>query len=285
MNLLPDFPDFLDQGQNLNSKTLRSNFAANLKRLCSLRSSIADVCRATGINRQQFNRYLAGTSVPSALIMRRICELFGVSEEMLFRQPNDFRDRMDSGKLLPVTSKLLRDIGVRLPTLATGYYFCYQLSTRPGPPRVLRKLLHVHTRQGGLWFRGRCSFFDAGHKPPGVRHESFFGSILGLDNFNYFIEGYAPDGGGMSFAVFGAPASGSSQMRAGLQLHSCNMKRGVGRAALEYLGERTNLRKALRGCGYLPLGAPELGTAILDLIMPLPGESVSGLDGHPNILR
>lgn len=58
-------------------------FAANLRRLCNSTTSIADICRDTGINRQQFNKYLAGRSVPSARVLRKICQRLGVSETVL----------------------------------------------------------------------------------------------------------------------------------------------------------------------------------------------------------
>lgn len=60
-----------------------SVFAANLRHLCSMQTSIADVCRDTGINRQQFNKYLAGRAIPSARVLRKICERLGVSEDQL----------------------------------------------------------------------------------------------------------------------------------------------------------------------------------------------------------
>ena len=235
----------------MNTTAQRANFAANLKWLCGLRTSIAEVCRATGINRQQFNRYLAGTSVPSALIMRRICGHFGVPEELMFRSVAEVSRQLAISKIMPGMKKLLREVGARVPKLISGYYYSYQLSTRPGPKRVLRMLFQIRE----------------------------------VDDLIYFMEGYAPGGTGMSFAVYGKPAAGSGEIRAGLLLQSCSTRTGVSRAALEYLGERPNLRKALTGCGYLYLDAPELCSAILDLIMPQPGESVSGLDAHPNFLR
>lgn len=58
-------------------------FAANLRQLCASETSIADICRDTGINRQQFNKYLAGRAIPSARILRKICLRLGVSENAL----------------------------------------------------------------------------------------------------------------------------------------------------------------------------------------------------------
>ena len=62
-----------------------ANLAYNLARLCDRDVSIAAVCRATGINRQQFNRYLAGQSIPNPGNRQKICRYFGISEAELFR--------------------------------------------------------------------------------------------------------------------------------------------------------------------------------------------------------
>ena len=66
--------------------TVRQVFASNLARLCRQRPSIQAVCREAGINRQQFGRYLAGTAIPRGQTIERICKVFGVEEEDLFRQ-------------------------------------------------------------------------------------------------------------------------------------------------------------------------------------------------------
>ena len=57
------------------SKTL---FAENLRMICSAESSISEVCRQIGINRQQFNKYLNGTTYPSANNFRKICDFFDI---------------------------------------------------------------------------------------------------------------------------------------------------------------------------------------------------------------
>src|SRR3546814_2410873 len=55
-------------------------FAENLRLLCSYYESVSAVCRRLGMNRQQFNKYLAGHSMPSRHNLRRICAFFGVEE-------------------------------------------------------------------------------------------------------------------------------------------------------------------------------------------------------------
>ena len=59
-------------------------FAENLRRECAQFRTISEVCSAIGINRQQFNKYLAGTSIPNSITLRRICSFFEISEQSLF---------------------------------------------------------------------------------------------------------------------------------------------------------------------------------------------------------
>lgn len=71
---------------------MTDNFSRNLKSLCADHGSISQICRDIGINRQQFNRYLNGASMPSAHNLRRIARHFDLNEETLFASPLDFED-------------------------------------------------------------------------------------------------------------------------------------------------------------------------------------------------
>jgi len=66
------------------------DFARNLRTLCTAHRSVSEICRLTGINRQQFGRYLKGTYRPSRFNMRCICEIFGVHESDLMLPAADF---------------------------------------------------------------------------------------------------------------------------------------------------------------------------------------------------
>jgi transcriptional regulator with XRE-family HTH domain len=58
-------------------------FGRNLKALAAPFSSVAGLCRELGINRTQFNRYLAGESFPRPDVLHRICQFFGVDARVL----------------------------------------------------------------------------------------------------------------------------------------------------------------------------------------------------------
>lgn len=67
-------------------------FRTNLALLCGYHKSIAEVCRRLGLNRQQFNKYLAGKSPPSRRTMRMICDFLGATEAELLSDPAHFED-------------------------------------------------------------------------------------------------------------------------------------------------------------------------------------------------
>ena len=60
------------------------DIAQNLKLLCSFEKSISQVCRAIGINRQQFSKYLSGASQPSAYNLNQICDHFSIRPADLY---------------------------------------------------------------------------------------------------------------------------------------------------------------------------------------------------------
>nr|WP_083191101.1 helix-turn-helix transcriptional regulator [Salipiger sp. CCB-MM3] len=70
---------------------LRSVFGANLRRLGKHAPSISALCRDLGINRTQFNRYLAGESFPRPDVLHRICTFFNVDARILLEPVEEIR--------------------------------------------------------------------------------------------------------------------------------------------------------------------------------------------------
>ncbi len=58
-------------------------FGANLRQLAQSFPSISELSRQLGINRTQFNRYLAGESFPRPDVLARICDFFQVDARVL----------------------------------------------------------------------------------------------------------------------------------------------------------------------------------------------------------
>ena len=68
---------------------LRSRLGANLRQLSRSAVSISELCRQLGINRTQYNRYLAGESFPRPDVLYRICDFFGVDARILLEPVDD----------------------------------------------------------------------------------------------------------------------------------------------------------------------------------------------------
>ena len=73
----------------------RRDFPKNLRYLCEGYPSITDVSRAIGVNRQQFNKYLTGPTIPSPRTLARICEFFDIDEHLIRLPHGQFKTHMD----------------------------------------------------------------------------------------------------------------------------------------------------------------------------------------------
>jgi hypothetical protein len=135
--------------------SLYSVFAVNLRRKCASFGTIAEVCRGVGINRQQFNKYLAGNSIPNALTLRRICTFLSIEEQSLFLDETATAINSDSSKgwpsfleggLLGFLKSAKRHFDFHVGDMPAGFYHCFfPLHNVPG--MLVRSLVVV--RQNG----------------------------------------------------------------------------------------------------------------------------------------
>ncbi|MEX1234870.1 MAG: helix-turn-helix transcriptional regulator [Roseovarius sp.] len=233
-------------------------FAANLAFACSLLPSIAEVCRRIGVNRQQFNKYLAGSVRPSRHNMRRICDFFGVTESELLMDPTRFSSLISLRKPLPHSETLPQHLDVveklhRLSgemTRYTGWYFRY-FYTFGYPGHITRSLAVITEKDGRhLWknievgtnpelpddrfvskYEGLA--FHLGHRIHIIEHD-----VLAASSITQLMlyPSYTPRPGHLR----GVQTGGS--MRRG-------RKPAASAVVLEFLGERIDLRRALARCG------------------------------------
>lgn len=81
--------------------------ARNLRYLCDHKRSVSEVCRGTGINRQQFNKYLSGLHRPSNANLQKISRYFGVAPTALDMPHLDFVTQLD-GRYFTLIDQLVR---------------------------------------------------------------------------------------------------------------------------------------------------------------------------------
>lgn len=136
------------------------NFPENLRMLCEQVGTISEMCRKVGINRQQFNKYLAGTHAPSRNNLRAIASFFGLSADVLSSNPNDFRSMVEGGyfhlfrniiqapKMLKFINEIVTGHDSR-PSEMTGVYERYHYSSIY-KGQIVRSIFCLYEKDGML---------------------------------------------------------------------------------------------------------------------------------------
>lgn len=93
-------------------QNFKSHFSKTLKSLCGTKGSINMVCQGLGINRQQFAKYLSGSTLPSIYAVQRMAEYFEVEASIFFAPTTSLRAP-------PVVSV------AKTPDVTPGFYLEY----------------------------------------------------------------------------------------------------------------------------------------------------------------
>lgn len=137
------------------------HFLENLQTLCEQSRTVSELCRKIGINRQQFNKYLAGTHQPSRSNLRAIARYFGLSEDVLFSNPKDFRSMLEGGhfhlfrsliqspKMLLFINEMMGMSSGQTTAGITGVYERYHYSSIY-PGKILRSMYCIYEKNGVL---------------------------------------------------------------------------------------------------------------------------------------
>ena len=247
-------------------------FGKDLKDLVLARGTIAQACKDTGINRQQFNKYLSGQILPGVRTMRKICSYLGVTEEQLMSgrppalvQAQRFvHDENDLGlETLPVRPG-------HQAMLRNGFYCAYS-PVRGHQNLVARWLVHVTNGPNGTQVHTcRNRFRDGIAMGYTADHIRYRGPVL-----------YGPQ-----------EASMIGTARTPLPLHAnmfVNLQPVLGRdyfsimvltrradgpialsGVLKFLGAECTARSALAGTGIVSLDDPVTDPIIVRLMRATP---------------
>ncbi|NHQ73663.1 helix-turn-helix transcriptional regulator [Roseovarius gahaiensis] len=247
----------------------------NLALLCSYHLSIAEVCRRLEINRQQFNKYLAGSSHPSRRNMRRICDFFGVSESELLLDPRQFEDVI-ALKRRPVQQEALskplrhldklyqhsQDLGKYL-----GYYFRYFYSFG-NQGKVIRSLALVYSEDNKYYWKNIEILRDpkTGRSNGLNKYE---GVLFYLADRLHILEYEAIEVNTITQATLYPSHRNRIGLLLGIQTGGPTRrgrKPGASKVALEYLGTDINVRQALKRTGLFDPNDGAIRSDILSLI-------------------
>lgn len=236
-------------------------FPSNLAYACSQFSSIAEVCRRIDINRQQFNKYLAGAVRPSRYNMRRICDFLGVTEAEFLMKPAEFRDRISRHRPTPHSAALPDHLHV-IETLHrmsgeldryAGWYFRYFYAFGY-PGHITRSLAVLANRDGRHVWKNLETGID-----PDLGGSRFVGKYDGLafhlGHRIHIVEYERLHASSITQLMLYPSHTSQLEYLRGVQTGG-SMKRGRKPAAsavvLEYLGDRIDHRRALARCGIFP---------------------------------
>ncbi|WP_094021861.1 helix-turn-helix domain-containing protein [Maliponia aquimaris] len=130
-------------------------FGANLRQLSKRAPSISALCRDLGINRTQFNRYLAGESFPRPDVLHKICTYFDVDARILLEPVADIA-RSDGGIMRnPAIAEYLGDVTrpVSEESLPSGFY-SFARRSFVDEARFVRGLIYIFRSRGGTFLKG-----------------------------------------------------------------------------------------------------------------------------------
>lgn len=163
------------------------------------------------MNRQQFNTYLAGSTLPDAPALERICSFSGVPPDTLFQAP-----QAASSAVLPQAAAAALE-HMRASTLRPGCSHFDTPSPRE-PQKCVRSALFIY-RKDGLTLFNRFTRF----RQPGLRQRCFLsgrhdGVVLESEKAKYLLATNRKGHGEASLVTLGAERALSPDFMRGLAL-------------------------------------------------------------------
>lgn len=266
-------------------RPLTDPFPTNLSQLCSYHASIAEVCRKLGINRQQFNKYLAGATRPSRHNMRRICDFFGVTESEMLLEPDRFTDLVslrrrprDNGPArepLKHVEALYRESGSL--ERYQGFYYRYFYSFGY-PGRIIKSLVQIFGHEGRTYWKNmEVSRLEAGRSDV----SKYLGAAFLLAERIIVVEYEALLRNSVTQVMLYPSYSSRIDYLVGIQTGGParrGRKPAASRVLLQALGRDVDPRRALESAGILP--AEDIEPRIREIIRNdlAPGDYVLEVD-------
>lgn len=135
-------------------REIRGVFPNNLAQLMAREPSVSAFCRAVGLNRTQFNRYLSGESSPRPEVLAKICDHFKVDARILLEPLDQTAPRAEATPMVSALAGFLgpRRLDVSTDLLRNGFYRRWRNSiSQPG--KVAHMLTHIKDGDGARVYR------------------------------------------------------------------------------------------------------------------------------------
>lgn len=227
-------------------------FADNLRILTEGHRSVSELCRELGVNRTQFNRYLAGQASPRPEVLHRICQHFGVNARILLEPLHEIHDPGE----------------IRVQPFRAIFDYLYSgrelLELRSPPPPGIhtywqRSSLHegwansytirLFWSQGAMMFRALENPGRDGHRDSRRNLQKDVRGWLMDQDDGIVMQAFQPAGKRLSFGFLSYPPLSDSVVYPGVVMISRPVSRQVTRlenCALEVLPQGQHLRPRLK---------------------------------------
>jgi transcriptional regulator with XRE-family HTH domain len=236
-------------------------FSANLRERCLELGTIADACNRSAINRQQFNRYLSGASLPNARTLARICEYLKIREEELFIDGKRAREASEAltqpiarlAALFRTPAAAKSDISALRPdapelasfghsvNIRDGYYYCY-FPVQNLRGFLVRTLMRVRRVNGTAEFKRLTLFWSAATRRRVLAFSKHYGIVLANRENHYFLGKNMNSEQGISLLVVEKRAIGGTRLHNGLGLVQSSSSPMASQICLEALPAMTSAR-------------------------------------------
>ena len=235
-------------------------FVENLRFLCAHFSSVAEICRNLGINRQQFNKYLSGQSEPSLRNLKRITDFFGVDEYEITLPHKEFvrivrprRGQVHESALLDqLFSQISIASGESQEALAaySGTYAAY-FCTPVWSNHIVRSLTTIVYEERHCFTRSLQRLFLPGGSRSVKVVQKFNGVVKTILDRLYIVEYEANSKDLASFTILYPSHRRQLQFLTGIMvtIASGGSRQPFStRVVYEYLGKDINLRSEIARC-------------------------------------
>jgi transcriptional regulator with XRE-family HTH domain len=249
------------------------DFARNLRTMTENNGSIAQVCRDLGMNRQQFNKYLSGTSLPAPVSLKKIAEYFGVDQRVMFSHADNKPGRSEFDDLKPLltmsqidprlTDRLMRTLSGSVQTqFREGCHIVYYPSLSSANNMARAAL--VAFKVGKLMcFRRYTRFAMKGNPQERCAKGQHEGVVIEHNGRTFMLAKNVRGNGEISLQSFGASVAADFNIMTGLAMVMTPWAEPLAtRVTVDYFGPKASLKKALKLCGEVSGTSPDISDTI-----------------------
>lgn len=270
-----------------------ANFADNLRQACFRYPSIAAVCDGTGINRQQFNKYLSGKTLPGSKTLNRICSFLGVTEEAMFAAIPGMQAEPDKGTAPVSKYRFRHPVSSIISTVDTltngavatgaiaigpGLYSCY-FPLEETSHHLMKSLVTIRRIDTGLVFNRLTVFPSQNRSTSFVAKSRHFGLVLANEREIFFAGMNRAHPEQLSFLSFERASGQFRDLYTGLSIIRTSQDAMAARACLCRLKNNESMKQAIQSIGPIHIHCetlnPIVRAAIFDTDLDRPNHLLS----------